>query len=117
MNGYKLRRHIRLRSSVHTYQTDHKKPNESHLTNSQPHSNIFSARLPQVDENKPSKHRIGVHSGVCIHNGIVHKNGDEWTVDDCTECTCRVRTRTPLPPPATHTEAADALNAAPPGGN
>lgn len=55
----------------------------------------FWALLPQVDENKPSKYRIGVHSGVCIHNGIVHKNGDEWTVDDCTECTCRVRT----PPP------------------
>lgn len=57
----------------------------------------FWALLPQVDENKPSKYRIGVHSGVCIHNGIVHKNGDEWTVDDCTECTCRVRTTPPLP--------------------
>lgn len=28
--------------------------------------------------------------GVCIHNGIVHNNRDEWTVDDCTECTCQV---------------------------
>uniref|UniRef100_A0A8C5HHU6 Thrombospondin-1 n=1 Tax=Gouania willdenowi TaxID=441366 RepID=A0A8C5HHU6_GOUWI len=29
------------------------------------------------------------HSGVCIHNGIVHKDKDEWTVDGCTECTCQ----------------------------
>uniref|UniRef100_A0A8C7F9E1 Thrombospondin-1 n=1 Tax=Oncorhynchus kisutch TaxID=8019 RepID=A0A8C7F9E1_ONCKI len=27
--------------------------------------------------------------GVCLHNGIVHKDKDEWTVDDCTECTCQ----------------------------
>ena len=45
----------------------------------------------QTDENKLIKNRIGIHSGVCIHNGIVHKNRDEWTVDDCTECTCQVR--------------------------
>lgn len=37
--------------------------------------------------------RIGVHNGVCLHNGIVHKNKDEWTVDDCTECTCQVGTQ------------------------
>uniref|UniRef100_A0AAY4BUK0 Thrombospondin-1 n=1 Tax=Denticeps clupeoides TaxID=299321 RepID=A0AAY4BUK0_9TELE len=33
--------------------------------------------------------RINITGGVCIHNGIVHRNNDEWTVDDCTECTCR----------------------------
>lgn len=37
--------------------------------------------------------RIGVHNGVCLHNGIVHNNKDEWTVDDCTECTCQVGTQ------------------------
>lgn len=45
----------------------------------------------QTDDNKLIKSRIGIHSGVCIHNGIVRKNRDEWTVDDCTECTCQVR--------------------------
>uniref|UniRef100_A0A8C7NLD4 Thrombospondin-1 n=1 Tax=Oncorhynchus mykiss TaxID=8022 RepID=A0A8C7NLD4_ONCMY len=33
--------------------------------------------------------RMNIHSGVCLHNGIVHKDKDEWTVDDCTECTCQ----------------------------
>uniref|UniRef100_A0A3B5KNV7 Thrombospondin 1b n=1 Tax=Xiphophorus couchianus TaxID=32473 RepID=A0A3B5KNV7_9TELE len=45
--------------------------------------------LFQTNENKLIKNRIGIHSGVCIHNGIVRKNKDEWTVDDCTECTCQ----------------------------
>ncbi|OCT66417.1 hypothetical protein XELAEV_18042667mg [Xenopus laevis] len=27
--------------------------------------------------------------GVCLHNGVLHKNRDEWTVDSCTECTCQ----------------------------
>lgn len=53
---------------------------------------FFSPHLqPQTDENKLIKSRFGIHSGVCIHNGIVRKNRDEWTVDDCTECTCQVR--------------------------
>ncbi|XP_062378705.1 thrombospondin-1-like [Sardina pilchardus] len=30
-----------------------------------------------------------IHSGVCLHNGIVYKDRDEWTVDACTECTCQ----------------------------
>uniref|UniRef100_A0A8C7GP08 Thrombospondin-1 n=1 Tax=Oncorhynchus kisutch TaxID=8019 RepID=A0A8C7GP08_ONCKI len=30
-----------------------------------------------------------IHRGVCLHNGIVHKDKDEWTVDGCTECTCQ----------------------------
>ncbi|MED6248128.1 thrombospondin-1-like [Girardinichthys multiradiatus] len=33
--------------------------------------------------------QMNIHSGVCIHNGIVHKDKDEWTVDGCTECTCQ----------------------------
>uniref|UniRef100_A0A8C7W504 Thrombospondin-1 n=1 Tax=Oncorhynchus mykiss TaxID=8022 RepID=A0A8C7W504_ONCMY len=33
--------------------------------------------------------QMNIHSGVCLHNGIVHKDKDEWTVDDCTECTCQ----------------------------
>uniref|UniRef100_A0A8C5FNP0 Thrombospondin 1b n=1 Tax=Gadus morhua TaxID=8049 RepID=A0A8C5FNP0_GADMO len=41
-------------------------------------------------ENKDIRNRIDIHSGVCIHNGIVHKNSEEWTVDDCTECKCQV---------------------------
>eukprot|EP00064_Thunnus_orientalis_P001305 superscaffoldBa00000088_g1307 len=50
----------------------------------------LSNELRQLtDENKLIKTHIGIHSGVCIHNGIVHKNRDEWTVDDCTECTCQ----------------------------
>ncbi|KAI5611298.1 thrombospondin-1 isoform X2, partial [Silurus asotus] len=31
---------------------------------------------------------LGTQS-VCLHNGILHKNKEEWTVDDCTECTCQ----------------------------
>uniref|UniRef100_A0A8C7VQL4 Thrombospondin-1 n=1 Tax=Oncorhynchus mykiss TaxID=8022 RepID=A0A8C7VQL4_ONCMY len=34
--------------------------------------------------------QMRIHSGVCLHNGIVHKDKDEWTVDGCTECTCQV---------------------------
>uniref|UniRef100_A0A3B3B7R9 Thrombospondin 1b n=1 Tax=Oryzias melastigma TaxID=30732 RepID=A0A3B3B7R9_ORYME len=50
----------------------------------------LSNELRQLtDENKLIKTRIGIHRGVCIHNGIVRKNRDEWTVDDCTECTCQ----------------------------
>lgn len=45
----------------------------------------------QTDENKLIKNHIGIHNGVCIHNGIMHKNREEWKVDDCTECTCQVR--------------------------
>uniref|UniRef100_A0A674BBV6 Thrombospondin-1 n=1 Tax=Salmo trutta TaxID=8032 RepID=A0A674BBV6_SALTR len=33
--------------------------------------------------------QMNIHRGVCLHNGIVHKDKDEWTVDDCTECTCQ----------------------------
>ncbi|KAJ7989100.1 hypothetical protein DPEC_G00316030 [Dallia pectoralis] len=33
--------------------------------------------------------QMNIKSGVCLHNGIVHNNKDEWTVDGCTECTCQ----------------------------
>uniref|UniRef100_A0AAQ5XIQ8 Thrombospondin-1 n=1 Tax=Amphiprion ocellaris TaxID=80972 RepID=A0AAQ5XIQ8_AMPOC len=48
---------------------------------------VFGTTLDAILRNK------GCQScdGVCIHNGIVRKNRDEWTVDDCTECTCQVR--------------------------
>ncbi|TSK57997.1 Thrombospondin-1 [Bagarius yarrelli] len=42
-----------------------------------------------TSENNMLGGTLGIYSGVCIHNGIVHKNKDEWTVDDCTECTCQ----------------------------
>lgn len=54
-------------------------------------NNVSISSLLQTDERKLIKNHMGIHSGVCIHNGIVHKNRDEWTVDDCTECTCQVR--------------------------
>lgn len=27
----------------------------------------------------------------CYHNGVQYRNGNEWTVDSCTECRCQVR--------------------------
>lgn len=36
------------------------------------------------------KNQIEKYSGVCLHNGIVYKDKDEWTVDSCTHCTCQV---------------------------
>lgn len=54
-------------------------------------SNIAVFSPSKTHENKLIKTRIEFPGGVCIHNGIVHKNKDEWTVDDCTECTCQVR--------------------------
>ncbi|KAK6307197.1 hypothetical protein J4Q44_G00223450 [Coregonus suidteri] len=33
--------------------------------------------------------QMNIHSRVCLHNGIVHKDTDEWTMDGCTECTCQ----------------------------
>ncbi|XP_069008144.1 thrombospondin-1-like isoform X2 [Embiotoca jacksoni] len=35
------------------------------------------------------KNSMNIHNQVCIHNGIMHKDKDEWTVDGCTECTCQ----------------------------
>uniref|UniRef100_A0A8C5HHI0 Thrombospondin-1-like n=1 Tax=Gouania willdenowi TaxID=441366 RepID=A0A8C5HHI0_GOUWI len=52
---------------------------------------IFFLSCPlQSQESALLKSQITIsHSGVCIHNGIVHKDKDEWTVDGCTECTCQ----------------------------
>uniref|UniRef100_A0A672HD24 Thrombospondin-1 n=1 Tax=Salarias fasciatus TaxID=181472 RepID=A0A672HD24_SALFA len=36
-----------------------------------------------------TQNQIRSRNGVCIHNGIVHQDKDEWTVDGCTECTCQ----------------------------
>lgn len=49
---------------------------------------------PQSKDSELLKSQMN-RSGVCIHNGIVHKEKDEWTVDDCTECTCQVSVITP----------------------
>uniref|UniRef100_A0A6D2XJB4 Thrombospondin-1 n=1 Tax=Takifugu rubripes TaxID=31033 RepID=A0A6D2XJB4_TAKRU len=35
------------------------------------------------------KNQMNSQSGICIHNGIVYQDKDEWTVDSCTECTCQ----------------------------
>uniref|UniRef100_A0A8C6WT15 Thrombospondin 1a n=2 Tax=Neogobius melanostomus TaxID=47308 RepID=A0A8C6WT15_9GOBI len=50
----------------------------------------LSNELRKVSEDSLSlKNILDIHSGVCLHNGIVHKDKDEWTVDGCTECTCQ----------------------------
>lgn len=46
--------------------------------------------FPQSEDSTLLKNQINIHSGICIHNGIVYKDKDEWTVDGCTECTCQV---------------------------
>ncbi|XP_056282725.1 thrombospondin-1-like [Pseudoliparis swirei] len=50
----------------------------------------LSTELRRVSEDSTLlKRQMNIHSGICIHNGIVHKDKDEWTVDSCTECTCQ----------------------------
>ncbi|KAM7402898.1 hypothetical protein PAMA_003698 [Pampus argenteus] len=50
----------------------------------------LSKELLKVSEDSNLlKNQINIHSGICIHNGIVHMDKDEWTVDGCTECTCQ----------------------------
>ncbi|KAL0969159.1 hypothetical protein UPYG_G00223290 [Umbra pygmaea] len=50
----------------------------------------LSSELNRVtQESNLLMNQMNIHSGVCLHNGIVHKNKDEWTVDGCTECTCQ----------------------------
>uniref|UniRef100_A0A6Q2YXZ7 Thrombospondin-1 n=1 Tax=Esox lucius TaxID=8010 RepID=A0A6Q2YXZ7_ESOLU len=50
----------------------------------------LSNELSRVtQESQLLMNQMNVHSGVCLHNGIMHKNNDEWTVDGCTECTCQ----------------------------
>lgn len=50
---------------------------------------VFFAPL-QNTENALIREQIKSYSGVCLHNGIVYKDKDEWTVDSCTHCTCQV---------------------------
>uniref|UniRef100_A0A7M4FPZ5 Thrombospondin 1 n=1 Tax=Crocodylus porosus TaxID=8502 RepID=A0A7M4FPZ5_CROPO len=57
-----------LRSMVTTLQDRVRKVTEE---------NEFIAKVAQITP------------GVCIHNGILHKNKEEWTIDSCTECTCQ----------------------------
>uniref|UniRef100_A0A674BCN0 Thrombospondin-1 n=1 Tax=Salmo trutta TaxID=8032 RepID=A0A674BCN0_SALTR len=55
------------------------------------HMSLFLPPLFCV-QNKESTllmNQMNIHRGVCLHNGIVHKDKDEWTVDGCTECTCQ----------------------------
>uniref|UniRef100_A0A8C7QY81 Thrombospondin-1 n=1 Tax=Oncorhynchus mykiss TaxID=8022 RepID=A0A8C7QY81_ONCMY len=49
---------------------------------------VFGTTLEAIMRNKGCQ-SCKIHSGVCLHNGIVHKDKDEWTVDGCTECTCQ----------------------------
>ncbi|CAL8272366.1 unnamed protein product [Merluccius merluccius] len=50
----------------------------------------LSNELRKVSEdNSLIMDRIKIQSGVCVHNGIVHRDQDEWTVDGCTKCTCQ----------------------------
>lgn len=56
------------------------------------HNTTVSVLEPsQTESNRLITNHIGIRKGVCIHNGIMHKNREEWKVDDCTECTCQVR--------------------------
>ncbi|XP_029983063.1 thrombospondin-1 isoform X2 [Sphaeramia orbicularis] len=50
----------------------------------------LSNELRKVSEDSLMlKNQMNIHSGVCFHNGVVHKDKEEWTVDGCTECTCQ----------------------------
>ncbi|NXS57092.1 TSP1 protein, partial [Brachypteracias leptosomus] len=42
-----------------------------------------------TEENELIAKVVQITPGVCIHNGILHKNKEEWTIDSCTECTCQ----------------------------
>ncbi|XP_069574804.1 thrombospondin-1-like isoform X1 [Brachyistius frenatus] len=50
----------------------------------------LSNELQKVTEETITlKNSMNIHNQVCIHNGIMHNDKDEWTVDGCTECTCQ----------------------------
>lgn len=53
-------------------------------------SNPLLSLFLQTVDNNLLKNQMNIHSGICIHNGIMRKDKDEWTVDGCTECTCQV---------------------------
>uniref|UniRef100_A0A8B9G1F9 Thrombospondin-1 n=1 Tax=Amazona collaria TaxID=241587 RepID=A0A8B9G1F9_9PSIT len=46
-------------------------------------------RVFSTEENELIAKVVQITPGVCIHNGILHKNKEEWTIDSCTECTCQ----------------------------
>uniref|UniRef100_A0AAY4BU61 Thrombospondin 1a n=1 Tax=Denticeps clupeoides TaxID=299321 RepID=A0AAY4BU61_9TELE len=49
----------------------------------------LSNELRETKDNQLIRTTMKFHSGICLHNGIVYKDKDEWTVDACTECTCQ----------------------------
>ncbi|TRY83537.1 hypothetical protein DNTS_016252, partial [Danionella cerebrum] len=50
----------------------------------------ISNQLQQVTvDNNLIRTQIKVQEGVCLFNGVVRQNRDEWTVDSCTHCTCQ----------------------------
>lgn len=61
----------------------------------QPLLTLTLSFFPQSTDSQLLKNLMDIHSGVCIYNGIMHKDQDEWTVDGCTECTCQVSISTP----------------------
>lgn len=62
----------------------------SSILSNPPHLSPPLSLPPQSEDSTLLKNQINIHSGICIHNGIVYKDKDEWTVDGCTECTCQV---------------------------
>ena len=54
-------------------------------------SRSLSLAPPQVVNNSMLRDQFNTQIGVCVHNGIVHRDQDEWTMDGCTKCTCQVR--------------------------
>ncbi|NXR99153.1 TSP1 protein, partial [Oxylabes madagascariensis] len=42
-----------------------------------------------TEENEIIAKVVQITPGACIHNGVLHKNKEEWTIDSCTECTCQ----------------------------
>lgn len=53
---------------------------------------LFLFCFIKTEENELIAKVVQITPGVCIHNGILHKNKEEWTIDSCTECTCQVKT-------------------------
>lgn len=54
-------------------------------------SSLCLSSVPsKTEENELIAKVVQITPGVCIHNGILHKNKEEWTIDSCTECTCQV---------------------------
>ncbi|KAG8449721.1 hypothetical protein GDO86_016386 [Hymenochirus boettgeri] len=43
----------------------------------------------ETEKNELISKHVTMIEGICLHNGVLHKNKEEWTVDSCTECTCQ----------------------------